>query len=146
MADAPAYWSPEFVAAFVEAVNEDERFQKAAKSFSDTVVLRCLGTPAGEDVEAAYRFENGEIVEVELWTEDAGDADFRDAPFDKKAALARATAPYSTWVKLDKGEMNALQALASPDYTVEGPKLKIMANMGVLEGMSRVAAKVDKTY
>ena len=146
MSDAPAYWSPEFVSAFVDAVNEDERFQKSAASFSDTVVLRCLGTPSGEDVEASYHFEKGEITAVDLWTEDTGDDDFRAAPFDKKAALARATAPYAIWVKLDKGEMNALQALASPEYTVEGPKLKIMANMNVLEGMSRVAANVDKTY
>ena len=146
MADAPLYWSPEFIEAFVEAMNDDSSFQKAARHFSDTVVFRCLDHPSGQDIEAAYTFEGGEVTDVELWVEPAGDPDFRDDPFDKSTALARATAPYVLWVKLDKGEMTPLAALTSPDYDIEGPKLKIMANMAVLNGMGDVAARLDKTY
>lgn len=146
MADIPQYWTPEFVEAFVEAMNEDAAFQKAARHFSDTIMLRCLDHPTGQDVEAAYTFVEGEVTGVELWMEDAGDPDFRDDPFDKSAALARATAPYAVWVKLDKGEMTPLGALRSPDYQIEGPKLKIMANMAVLNGMGEVASRLEKTY
>ena len=143
---APQYWTPEFVEAYVEALNEDAAFQKVAGSFSNTIVLRCLDHPNGEDIEATYTFEEGEVTDVQLWVEDAGDPDFRDDPFDKATALARATAPYRVWVQLDKGEMTPLGALTSPDYQIEGPKLKIMANMGVLNGMGEVASRVDKTY
>lgn len=142
----PRYWSPEFVEAFVEALNDDAAFQKAAGDFSETVVFRCLDTPGGQDVEATYVFEGGEVVDAELWIEDAPSEDLRNAPFDKRAAMARATASYDLWCKLDRGEIGVLQALASPDYQIEGPTVRIMANLGVLNGMNAVAAHVDKTY
>ena len=69
--DAPRYWTPEFVEAFVESVNSDEEFQGKAGSFSETVELRCLDTPDGEDVSATYTFEEGQIVDVDLWIDDA---------------------------------------------------------------------------
>lgn len=146
MADTPQYWSPEFIEAFVEAMNEDAAFQKTARHFSDTIVLRCLNHPTGQDIEAAYTFDDGEVTGVELWMEKAGDPDFLDDPFDKSRALARATAPYPVWIKLDRGELTPLGALASPDYQIEGSKLKIMANLGVISGMGDVASRLDKTY
>ena len=146
MPDRPQYWTPEFVEAFVEAMNEDASFQKAARGFSDAIALRCLDHPTGQDIEAVYTFEDGEVTGAELWMEDAGDPDFRDDPFNKATALARATAPYDVWVKLDKGELTPLGALTSPDYHIEGPKLKIMANMAVLNGMGAVASRIPKTY
>lgn len=143
---APQFWTPEYVEAFVEQMNSDPEFAKAARSFDDTIIFRCLDHPSGQDIEASYAIEKGEVVGAELAMEDAPSASFRDEPFDKKAALARATAPYDVWVKLDKGEMTPLGALTSPDYTIEGPKLKIMANMGVLNAMSAASKAVDKTY
>jgi putative sterol carrier protein len=146
MADRPQFWTPEFIEAFVEAMNEDPDFKKAARGFSDTIIFRCLDHPTGEDIEAAYQFSNGEVEGVELWQEDAPSHDLRNNPFEKGSAMARATAPYEVWVRLDKGEMTPLGALTSPDYHIEGPKLKIMSNMGVLNGMSTVSKQIDKTY
>ncbi len=143
---SPRFWSPEFIEQFVEAMNEDPSFQKAARGFSETIVFRCLDHPDGDDIEAAYQFENGEVEGVELWTESSPSADLRHHAFDKKMALARATAPYDIWVKMDKGDLSPLGALTSPDYEIEGPKLKIMANMGVLNAMSAVSRSIDKTY
>lgn len=145
MPDAPRYWTPEFIEVYVEALNDDPDFQKTARGFSETIVLRCLDAH-GEDVEASYTFEDGEVVDVELWIETAPSDELRDEPFDKNAAFARATAPYAIWCKLDRGEMGVMQALASPDYEIEGPRLRIMANMGVMNGMSAVASNIDKTY
>jgi putative sterol carrier protein len=142
----PRFWTPEFIEAFVERMNSDPAFQKAARGFSETIVFRCLDHPDGEDVEAAYSFEDGEVTGVELWAEDAPSQTFRDHPFPKGEVMARATAPYAIWVRLDKGEMTPLAALTSPDYTIEGAKLKIMANMAVLNGMSAVSKQIDKTY
>ena len=145
MADLPRYWTREFVDVFVKALENDPAFQKAAKSFSDTIVLRCTDTPDGKDMSAVYRIDRGK-VDADLTVEEAPSRAIRDAPFDKRAALARTTAPYRLWVKLDKGEMNVLQAVASPDYHVEGPKLRIMANLGLLNAMNAVAARTPKTY
>ena len=144
--DAPRYWSPEFVERFVEAINGDDEFQDKAGSFSETVELRCLDTPDGEDVSATYTFEDGQVVDVDLWIDDAPSEEMREEPVDKNAVMARATASYDVWVRMDKGEMGAAEALASPDYQIEGSMMQIMSNMGVFRGMNSVAAGVEKTY
>lgn len=146
MSDAPRYWSPEFVQAFVEAINNDPDFQDSAAGFNNTIELRCFSTPDGEDVAAAYSFEEGKIVDVDLWIDDAPSEDMRQEAFDKSEMMARATAPYSMWVKMDQGEIGAMQAITSPDYVIDGSTIKIMSNMGVFRGLSEVAAKIEKTY
>jgi putative sterol carrier protein len=144
--DLPRYWTPGFVEAFVESVNSDDEFQDKAGSFSETVELRCLDTPDGEDVSATYTFEDGQIVDVDLWIDDAPSDQMREEPVDKSEVMVRATAPYDVWVKMDKGEMGSAEALASPDYQIEGAMMKIMSNMGVFRGLNKVAAHVEKTY
>ena len=144
--DLPRYWTPEFVEAFVESINSDEEFQGKAGSFSETVELRCFDTPDGEDVSATYTFEEGQIVDVDLWIDDAPSDQMREEEVDKSEVMVRATAPYDVWVKMDKGEMGSAEALASPDYQIEGAMMKIMSNMGVFRGMNKVAAHVEKTY
>ena len=146
MAEVPRYWTPEFIESFVEAMNDDPGFMRATGSFTDRIILRCLDDPEGQDLEAIYRFEDGLVVDVELWIEEAPCDEMREAPFDKSSALARATAPYAVWAQLDRGEINVVQAIASPDYDVEGNKLKILANIGILNGMNTVAAHIEKTY
>jgi putative sterol carrier protein len=144
--DMPRYWTPDFVERFVEAINNDEEFQDKAGSFSETVELRCLDTPDGEDISATYTFEDGQIVDVDLWIDDAPSEQMRDEPVDKDAVMVRATAPYDVWVKMDKGEMGSTEALASPDYQIEGAMMRIMSNMGVFRGMNKVSANVEKSY
>lgn len=146
MSDAPRYWTPEFVERFVESLNSDEEFQDTAGTFSKTVELRCLDTPDGEDVSATYTFEDGKVVDVDLWIDDAPSDEMREESIDKNAVMARATADYDVWVRMDKGEMGAAEALASPDYQIEGSMMQIMSNMGVFRGMMSVAAGVEKTY
>ena len=45
--------------------------------------------PDAIEILAETTKDDGEVTDVELWMEDAGDPDFRDDPFDKSAALAR---------------------------------------------------------
>lgn len=144
--DAPRYWTPAFVERFVEALNSDEEFQDTAGAFSETVELRCLDTPDGEDVSATYSFEEGQVVDVDLWIDDAPSEQMREEEVDTDAVMARATADYDVWVKMDKGEMGSAEALASPDYQIDGSMMQIMSNMGVFRGMMSVAADVEKTY
>ena len=143
---SPRYWTPAFIEAFVEALNDDPGFEKMAGSFTDTIILRCFDTPDGQDVEAAYAFEDGQVVDVEVWMDEAPCMEMRNEPFDKDEAMARATATYAVWTKLDRGEMSVLAALTSPDYMIEGPKLRILANINLLNRMNAVAAALEKTY
>ena len=144
--DVPRYWTPEFVEAFVEFINSDEEFQDKAGSFSETIELRCLDTPDAEDVSATYAFEEGRIVDVDLWIDEAPSEQMREEAVDTDAIMARATAPYDVWVQMDKGEMGAAEAIASPDYQIDGSMMQVMSNMGVFRGMMSVAADVEKTY
>jgi len=146
MSDAPRYWTPEFVEAFVESINSDEEFQDKAGSFSETIELRCLDTPDAEDVSATYAFEEGRIVDVDLWIDEAPSEQMREEEVDTDAIMARATAPYDVWVQMDKGEMGAAEAIASPDYQIDGSMMQVMSNMSVFRGMMSVAAEVEKTY
>ena len=145
MAELPLYWSAEQTDEYVEALNRSPEFQKAARKFDDAVVFRCLDHPSGKDVEVVYTIDRGAVT-ADRREEDAPSSALRQEPFDKSRAFARTTAPYAVWVKLDKGEMNVVQAIASPDYRVEGSKLKIATNIGVFNAMSAVASKLPKRY
>lgn len=129
----------------VEELNRDPGFQKAARKFRGTIALRCLGTPEGKDVEAIYEIDRGRVT-VRAEFDDAPSTAIRQRPFDKSRLFARTTATYELWVRLDKGEMNVVQAVAHPEYKVEGPKIKIMTNIGVFNAMGAVAARLPKAY
>jgi putative sterol carrier protein len=146
MSESPRYWSPEYVERFVEALNSDDEFQDTAGTFSETVELRCLDTPDGEDVSATYAFADGQVVDVDLWIDEAPSDQMREEEVDTDAIMARATASYDVWVQMDQGEMGAAEAIASPDYQIEGSMMQIMSNMNVFRGMMSVAAGVEKTY
>ncbi len=144
MPDLLRYWTPEFAELFVSTLNSDAGFRKTAKNFDDTILLICLDTPDGKDVSQALHIRKGHVTQ-DLLVEDAPSA-FRNAPFDKKKAMARTTAPYDVWCKLDRGEMNVVQAVASPEHKVEGPKLKIAKALPVLNALSAIASGIDKKY
>lgn len=145
MSDAPRYWTPEYIEHFVKALNSDDQFQDVASSFSKTIELRCLDTPDGEDISATYTFEEGQVVDVDLWIDDAPSDEMREEPVGD-GVMARATAPYDVWVKMDQGEMGSAEAMSSPDYQIEGSMMQIMSNMGVFRGMNEVSAGVEKSY
>lgn len=141
----PLYWSSEFTDKLVAALRIDPAFLAASRKLDDTIVLRCLETPEGLDVEATYRIVRG-TVELTRREEKSPSRAIRDVPFDGSRLFARTTAPFSVWTKLDRGEMNVLQAIASPEYAVEGPKMRIMMNIGLFNAMGAVAAKIPKRY
>lgn len=145
MADTPHYWTPEFTDVYVAELNRDPDFQKAARKFTGVLVMRALDAPETKDVEARYHVDHGK-VRVETDREDAPSSAIRNRVFDKSRHFARTTAPYQMWCKLDRGEMNVVQAIAHPDYKVEGPKLKIMTSIGMLNAMAAVAKRLPKKY
>jgi len=145
MSSAPRFWTEACMTAVAAAFNTSPRFQRAAKSFSETLILRCLDTPDGLDCAVSFFFKKGSCVAHDFRSAPAP-APMRREPFDKEQAMIRSTAPYELWVKLDRAEINVAQAIVSPSYNIEGSKLKIMRFIGVLTAMSAVVAEVEKTY
>ncbi|MCA9532014.1 MAG: hypothetical protein KC543_17955 [Myxococcales bacterium] len=145
MTELHGYWTPGFTKLYEAALNADPAFQKATKSFKGTFLFRAMDTPWGTDAETTYEVDHGTVV-ASPSVRPAPWVEMRNAPFDKHAHFARATAPFAIWAKLDRGEMNVLGALASPDYHIEGPKLKIARAIPVLNAMSAVSARLPKRY
>ena len=145
MTDLPRYWTPAFIEAFVEQLNEDQDFQRHARRFSDTIVFQCLDTPDGRDLRATYEIDAG-YVTVEVIDEEAPSAVVRNGQFDSRSGLARATAPYDVWRRVDDGTLSIMGAMASPDYRIEGSRMKIMLNLSVLDALGKVASGMPKRY
>jgi len=145
MSEPERYWTQPFIDILEKELNRDPGFQKAARKFQGRVALRCLDTPEGKDVEGIYEIDRGRVT-IHAEFDDAPSSAIRNRPFDKSRLFARTTAPYDLWVRLDKGEMNVVQAIAHPQYKVEGPKIKIMTNIGVFNTMGDVASRLPKRY
>lgn len=138
-------WSRTLADVLIAAINGDAKMKKLARKLNDTVQLRCFDTPDGTDVAARYGFSNGQAKLVE-WVEEPAPAPFRTDTFDKGQLLARTTAPYGIWVKLDKGEMGVIDAILSPQYKFEGQKLKVLRNLRVFQRISELSSEIDKVY
>ena len=146
MGDLPRYWTPDFTDVYIEALNADATFRKAAKSMRETIALRCLDTPDGKDCYVEYAIDHGKISVAEWQEEDAPHAGIRNRPFDKKTALARTTAPYDFWTRLDKKEIGVIDVIMSPVYKLEGPKLKVLRYLRVFNRMGDLASDLPKSY
>lgn len=138
-------WSRTLADVLIAAINGDDKMKSLARKLEETIQLRCLDTPDGTDVAARYGFVGGQAKLVE-WVEEPAPAAFRSDTFDKKTLLARTTAPYSIWVKLDKGEMGVIDAILSPHYKFEGAKLKVLKNIRVFHRVNELSSKIDKVY
>jgi hypothetical protein len=140
------FWSEESVKQTIDTLNDDQEHLALAKNLSGKVVIRVLDDPAGQDIHARFTFEKGKCVD---WTYEAEPApsSLRDRAFKPMVdGLARITANYETFVKLDKGEMETPDTVDSPDYTIEGHKLMLMPYMQAVDSWNRKARAVPKEY
>lgn len=145
MSDLPRYWTTAFTEVYLKAMNANPAFQKAAAKMDETIVLRCLDDPDGLDKVVAYRIHDGRIDVVDE-REGKAPSPIRHEPFDGSRFLARTTAPYAFWKRLDAKEIGVLHVITSPDYRLEGPKLKVLRHLKVFTMMGDVASDMPKRY
>lgn len=123
----------------IAACNGDAAHLERAKLLSGVIILRALDTPDGTDVQISYTFDKGRCI-GHAFAEEPAPAAFRDRRFvPLKDGVARATAAYTTWVRLDKGEIEPADALESPDYRIEANMLLLMP---LLQSVNSWTAKV----
>lgn len=145
MADLARYWTPEFTEIYLDALGRDETFQRAARKVHETIALRCLDTPDGTDCYVEYVIDRGQ-VRVGDWQEQPAPSALRERPFDGKALLARTTAPYDFWTRLDRKEIGVIDVITSPVYRLEGSKLKVLRYLRMFNRMGEVASALPKRY
>jgi len=130
----------------IDVCNADLEHLKRAELLDGGVILRALGTPDGTDVQIKYSFSKGRCTGFSF-DEAASPAPFRSAPFVVlKDGLARITADYQTWVKLDKGEIEPTDALESPDYKVDGNMMLLMPLMQAVNSWTAKIREMPKEY
>jgi hypothetical protein len=140
------YFSREAVQQSIDAINADPKHLELAKLLTGKLALRCLDTPDGKDLIVTYRFEAGRCQEF-VYEEAAAPSALRTRPFKPmKDGIARVTASYATFVKLDRGEMDPADALNSPDYQIEGSMLMIMPLMQAVDSWNRMVRSLPKEY
>jgi hypothetical protein len=140
------YFSREAVKESIDAINGDREHLEKAKLLSGKFVLRVLDTPDGKDLIVTYTFDKGRCTDWK-YEEAAAPSALRTKPFKPMIdGLARVTAKYATFVKLDRGEMDPADALNSPDYALEGNKLMLMPLLQAVDSWNRRVRAIPKTY
>jgi len=140
------FWSKESVQQTIDVMNVDKEHLALAKNLSGKMLIRVLDDPDGMDIVACFTFERGRCVD---WTYEAEPAPsgLRDRPFRPMVdGLARVTANYATFAKLDKGEMEVPDTVNSKDYKIEGNMLMLMPYMQAVDSWNRRARSVPKEY
>lgn len=140
------FWTRESVAQSIEVINNDKEHLELAKLLSGKFLIRVLDTPDGKDILVTFTFDKGRCDGF-VYEEEAAPSALRDRPFKPMMdGIARVTATYATFVKLDRGEMEPADAINSPDYAVEGSMLMIMPLMQGIESWNRKARGMPKEY
>lgn len=141
------FWSKESVAQTLEVMNNDQEHLALAGNLSGTVMIRVLDDPDGKDIYATFVFQKGRCAKWDYETDKAPSRRLRERPFKPMIdGLARITASYQTFTKLDKGEMEAADAVNSPDYKIEGNMMMLMPMMQAVDSWNRKARAVPKEY
>jgi len=138
-------WTEPLVEIMLGRLNADAKFRKLAAGVEAKIQLRCTDTPDGTDIVASYHIHDSRL-DCTSFDEQPAPAPMRNLPLDKSVYLARTTAPYSIWVKLDKGEMGVIDAIISPDYVFEGAKLKVLRHLRMFSRISEMSQEMEKRY
>jgi putative sterol carrier protein len=140
------FFSRELTEQSIEICNADAEHLERAKLLNGKVILRATDTPDGKDISVTYTFEKGRCTGYDF-EEEAAPSTLRDRPFvPLKDGLARVSASYETFVKLDKGELEPADALNSNDYKVEGNMVMLMPLMQAVDSWTRKVREIPKDY
>jgi hypothetical protein len=140
------YFSREGIQESIDLINRDADHLEAAKLLTGKLILRALDAPDGKDILVTYTFDKGRCVD---WVyEDAqSPSALRERRFvPLKDGIARVTASYATFVKLDRGQMDPADAIGSADYKIEGSMLMILPLMQAVDSWNRKVRSIPKEY
>lgn len=135
------FHSKDWLDVYKEKMNSDPEYLKKNSSFSIKWCNVITDCPGGVDRKEIWIIEKGKCLSLTV-EEKPAPSDFRAEPFDRKKVDYRNTASYEVMAKLFRGEISTLQALRNPNYKVEGPKVKLMTQMGRLNAWNDIAKKI----
>lgn len=140
------YFSREGVEQTVERINNSKEHLELAQNLTGKVLLVALNDPDGNDLLVAYTFDRGKCVDWVYEAEKAPSA-LRERAFKPMIdGMAKVTAEYETFVKLDKGEIEAADTIDRPDYKIEANMIMILPMMQAVDSWNRQVRAIDKDY
>ena len=145
MTEPHRFWTVPLAEVMLERLNSDAKFKKLAAGVEATIQLRGTDTPDGTDIAATYHIHDGRLDLLEF-DEQKAPSPMRTQPLDKSRYLARTTAPYPIWVKLDTGEFGVIDAIVNPNYKFEGAKLKVLRHLRMFARISELSQAMPKRY
>ena len=139
------YFSKAWSEACRESINNSEKHLKNAKKLNGTWDFRVLDGPDGKDRHVTWTFENGKATDLKFECKPAPWTELRAIPFNPDL-VARFTAPLEMMAKLNKGEIGPLKALSSPEYHMEGKKMKIISMIQGVNSWNYHNAQIECNY
>jgi hypothetical protein len=142
------FFTRELTEQSIDFCNADAAHLERAKLLNGKVILCALDAPDAQDVSITYTFKAGRCVDF-LYEAEAAPSSLRQRPFvPLKDGLARVTASYATFVKLDKGEIEPAEALnsKSDSYKIEGNMIMLMPLMQAVDSWTKKVREIPKQY
>ena len=140
------FFTRELTEQSIDFCNADAAHLERAKLLNGKMILCALDTPDKQDVFVTYTFKAGRCIEFKYETEAAPSA-LRKRPFVPfKDGVARVTASYTTFAKLDKGELEPADAMNSKDYKIEGNMIMLMPLMQAVDSWTKKVREIPKEY
>lgn len=145
MTEPHRFWTRPLVDQMLSLLNSDPKFKKLASGVEAVIQLRCTDTPEGTDIVGTYQVDDGHL-QCLSFDEQRAPGPMRTEPLDRSRILARTTAPYAIWVKLDTGEFGVIDAIINPNYKFEGAKLKVLRHLRMFARVADLSRQMPKRY
>jgi len=139
------YYSKAWLEAGKEALNNSEKHLKQGKKLNGIFDFRILDGPDGKDRRGTWEFENGKCLNVSYECQPAPWTELREMPLDS-GHVGRISCPFSLLAKLNKGEMSPMKAFTTPEYILEGQKMKFITMMTALNSWNEHVARIECNY
>jgi putative sterol carrier protein len=137
------YFTQEWADAVKAKSVEDAKYTARGKKFTEKFQWIATSCPGGVDRLLEVETQSGKVVLAKM-EEKPSPADF--GPADTKKYLARATADYDVWIKVNTGELKAVDAQMGKGLRLEGNIMKVMPMAGVLQAFIDMAGTVPVEY
>ena len=131
--------SPEWLVALKEKLNSDEKYAQTAKKWEGEIVFF---------IEPGGPIKDTMIFYTDLWHGECRDAFTVDSE-DQLKELAPAyvlSAPYQTFVRVLKGQLDPMQAMITRKLKVQGNMGYMMRNVPTVLEFVRCAKEIDTEF
>lgn len=129
----PVFPSAEWLNAFHEKLNLDPQYAEIAKNWEGDLSFV---------IESDDRFEQTVALYFDLWHGESRAVEYGIDLASRQTTFTIA-APYSNWVKILKGELNPIQAMATMKLRVKGNMAYMMRNVPTVLEFARCAQETS---